>query len=177
MDGARPHQIEARANTTTPMAKIFARPNRSPSEPPNSNNAARKSVYDSTTHWTSATLASRLDCNAGNATFTTVPSINTMLEPRMGAAGVQRRCERPQSVFAGLRERIAPSSQGDLSRLIENTSSHKTAANLECAGRALQNKTPPAFADGADVGAGLVPARSSFEDGRAGTSPAPYRKR
>src|SRR5262249_28626840 len=39
---------------------------------------------------TSAAVALRLVCNAGNATFTTVPSINAMLDARMVAARIQR---------------------------------------------------------------------------------------
>ena len=55
--------------------------------------AARKSVYASTTHCTSAIVAPMCSCSAGNAMFTTVPSIIAMLEPRMVAARIQRPLE------------------------------------------------------------------------------------
>jgi hypothetical protein len=90
----------------------------------------------------------RFDCNAGKATFTTVPSMKTMLEPRMVAASVQRRWARPHSVVAGLRDRIAPSSQGDLRTFIRLAAIERSSA---------ENKTPPASADGVDAG---TPARS-----------------
>src|SRR5438105_877159 len=44
--------------------------------------------------------------------------MNTMLEPRMVAASVQRRCAFPHFVDADLRELTTPSSQGGLSKFI-----------------------------------------------------------
>src|SRR5438270_9791294 len=44
--------------------------------------------------------------------------MKTMLEPRMVAASVQRRCAFPHFVDAGFRELITPSSQGALSKFI-----------------------------------------------------------
>src|SRR5689334_17322591 len=60
-------------------------------------------------------VACRADCSAGSATFTTVPSINAMLEPRIVAARIQG----PFVVTGGLHEpaRIAASSQGGLAML------------------------------------------------------------
>src|SRR5207237_7297585 len=80
-------------------------------------NAARNSAYDSTTHWPSIAVALRFACRAGSATFTTVPSMNDMLEPRMVAARIQRPCALPHDdvdLFAD----ITPSSHGGLSRFI-----------------------------------------------------------
>src|SRR6266581_5332489 len=63
----------------------------------------------------SAMVARRSACRAGRATFTTVPSMNAMLEPRMVAARIQG-----PFVVAwrshGL-ARIAASSQGGLAML------------------------------------------------------------
>src|SRR5437763_1148091 len=42
------------------------------------------------THCTSTAVALRFVCSAGNATFTTVPSINAMLEARMVAASIHQ---------------------------------------------------------------------------------------
>src|SRR6185436_12744723 len=70
------------------------------------------------THCTSVTVALRLLCKAGNATLTTVPSMKAMLDPRIVAASVQRRCVWPQLVAAALRELARVSSHGDLSRFI-----------------------------------------------------------
>src|SRR3954470_16717869 len=60
----------------------------SPSDPPTSINEVNRSAYDSTTHCIAVTVAPRLDCSAGNARLTTVPSMNAMLEPRMVAARI-----------------------------------------------------------------------------------------
>src|SRR5215472_6070215 len=67
------------------------------------------------THWTSEIVAPRADWSAGNATFTTVPSIKAMLEPRMATAITQ-------PLFAGDGSthgfaRITASSQGGLAML------------------------------------------------------------
>src|SRR5579863_2690159 len=83
---ARPQPAEATAKIPTPTTKIRRRPNRSPSEPPTRINAPRNRPYDSTTHCTSTTVALKLACIAGRATFTTVLSMNAMLEPRIVAA-------------------------------------------------------------------------------------------
>src|ERR1700687_5864136 len=60
-------------------------------------------------------VACRADCSAGSATFTTVPSMNAMLEPRMVAARIQE----PFVVAGRSHEpaRIAASSQGGLAML------------------------------------------------------------
>src|SRR3954447_6790881 len=63
------------------------------------------------THWTSTTVAWRLDWSAGSATLTTVLSMNAMLEPRMVAARIQG----PASGRQGARSRpvrMMASSQG-----------------------------------------------------------------
>src|SRR5439155_22183245 len=80
-------------------------------------NAARNSAYDSTTHCTSIAVALRFACRAGRATFTTVPSMNDMLEPRMVAARIQRPCALPHD-DADLFADITPSSHGGLRRFI-----------------------------------------------------------
>src|SRR5439155_8643782 len=60
-------------------------------------------------------VARRLDWSAGSATFTTVPSINAMLEPMIVAARIQG----PLVVACRSHEpaRIAASSQGGLAML------------------------------------------------------------
>ena len=115
MPGASPHQAEDTENITTPAVKILRRPYRSPIDPPMRSSAARKRAYDSTTHCTSARLAPNDDCNAGNATLTTVPSMNAMLEARMVAARIQAPLVGAGS-WHGL-ARIAASSQGGLAIL------------------------------------------------------------
>src|SRR5260221_14248948 len=90
--GASPHATEPAVNTATPIAKMRLRPNRSPKAPPVSMSDATKSVYASTTHCTSEMVAPIVACSAGSAMFTTVPSMNAMLEPRMVAARTRRRC-------------------------------------------------------------------------------------
>src|SRR5258706_9669882 len=90
MLGASPQAIEPAVNTATPMRKMRLRPSRSPSAPPVSMSAARKSVYASTTHCTSAIVAPMVACSTGSAMFTTLPSMNAMLEPRMVAVRTQR---------------------------------------------------------------------------------------
>src|SRR6266446_8172497 len=63
------------------------------------------------THCTSTAVALRLVCSAGSATFTTVPSMNAMLEARMVAA----RTQRPRAlehVDPGGCDRIRFSSHG-----------------------------------------------------------------
>src|SRR5262249_26225173 len=62
------------------------------------------------THCTSAAVALRLVCNAGNATFTTVPSMNAMLDARMVAARIQRPRVFEHGAAAGP-DRIMFSSQ------------------------------------------------------------------
>src|SRR6266567_6370436 len=63
------------------------------------------------THCTSTIVAFRFVCNAGNATFTTVPSMNAMLEATVVAASTQRPEDLGQGAVAG-RDRIMLSSQG-----------------------------------------------------------------
>ena len=69
------------------------------------------------THCTSTIVAFRFACSAGNATFTTVPSMNAMLEARVVAASTQRPARFEQGAAAGS-ERITLSSHG--SRRIGN---------------------------------------------------------
>ena len=109
--GANPHQIEARAKSTSPDKKIRLRPKLSPSEPPTRINDANMSAYDSTIHCASATVAPSSRCNTGSATLTTVPSMKVMEDPRIAAARTQRPEERPQSVTSGC-ERTTTSSHG-----------------------------------------------------------------
>src|SRR6266404_250803 len=51
--------------------------------------AARKRAYDSTTHCAPETVACSACWILGKATFTTVPSMKAMLEPRIAAARTQ----------------------------------------------------------------------------------------
>src|SRR6266446_923496 len=88
MFGARPQPTEATAKTVTPTRNILLRPNRSPNEPPTRINAPRNNPYASTTHWMSMTVPPRLLCSAGKATFTTVLSMNAMLDPSIAAARI-----------------------------------------------------------------------------------------
>src|SRR5580658_3317594 len=111
MLGAKPHHTDAAANRMTPPAKTLRRLKRSPRDPPVSSKAARKSVYASTTHCTSPMVACKPDCNAGSATFTAVPSMKAMLEPRMATVNTH---EPPAARSPGVPARIAPSSQGGL---------------------------------------------------------------
>jgi hypothetical protein len=89
-EGARPQKIDAAVNETTPKRNTRLRPNWSPIAPPTSISALRKRVYASTTHWTSVMVAWRSVCNAGSATFTTVPSMNVIADARIVATRVQR---------------------------------------------------------------------------------------
>src|SRR5687768_6279323 len=106
-----PHPADAKANPATPSRKIRRRPNRSPSAPPTSSREERKRAYASTTHCTSATVAPSCAWRAGSATFTAVPSMNAMLEPRMVAASTQGSAA-PRHGDPALPERATPSSQG-----------------------------------------------------------------
>jgi hypothetical protein len=63
------------------------------------------------THCASITVAPRLDCKAGNATFTTVLSIKAMLDPRIAAVRIQVPARGGRGAVAGW-DRIAASSQG-----------------------------------------------------------------
>src|SRR6185295_8625559 len=84
----------------------------SPSAPPVRSSAASRSAYDSTTHWTSRSVACRDVWIAGSATFTTVPSMNAMLEPRIAAARTHEPLPAPGRWEGPAR--IAASSHGDL---------------------------------------------------------------
>src|SRR5271168_437188 len=85
---APPHQADAAAKTQTPKRNIRRRPNVSPSEPPTRINEPSSSKYASTTHCKSATVAPKLLCKAGSATFTTVLSINAMLDASIVATRI-----------------------------------------------------------------------------------------
>src|SRR5436305_9759792 len=63
------------------------------------------------THCTSTIVAFRFACSAGNATFTTVLSINAILEARVVATSTQRPAIFEHGALAK-RERIMLSSQG-----------------------------------------------------------------
>src|SRR6266511_3791637 len=63
------------------------------------------------THCTSTIVAFRFVCSAGNATLTTVLSINAMLDARVVATSTQRPASFEQGAADG-RERIMLSSQG-----------------------------------------------------------------
>src|SRR2546430_5205545 len=63
------------------------------------------------THCTSTIVAFRFVCSAGNATFTTVSSMNAMLEARVVAASTQGPEDFEQGAVAAS-DRIMLSSQG-----------------------------------------------------------------
>src|SRR5438477_2971250 len=63
------------------------------------------------THCTSTMVAFRFACSAGNATFTTVLSINAMLEARVVATSTQRPARFEQGAAVGA-ERITLWSHG-----------------------------------------------------------------
>src|SRR5438128_10548948 len=65
------------------------------------------------THRRSAAVAYRSRCRAGSATFTTVPSMNARLDPRMVAARIQRP-RRAGTAAAHGWDRMTPSSHGGL---------------------------------------------------------------
>src|ERR1700691_2104486 len=108
--------MEAAAKIPTPIRNTKRRPSRSPSAPPTRIKAARNKPYDSTTHCTPTTLASRLVCNAGRATLTTVPSMKAMLEPKIVAARIHRPVLAAHRTVA-FADRTAPSSHGGFMRL------------------------------------------------------------
>src|SRR6266566_2094541 len=89
------------------------RPSRSPSEPPTSRSAARRSAYASTTHWTSAAVAPSSRCSAGKARLTTVPSTKARLEPRTVVASTHGRAASAHG-GEGRAARTTPSSHGGL---------------------------------------------------------------
>src|SRR4051794_40733472 len=68
-------------------------------------------------HCAAAAEACRLCWIAGRATFTIVPSMNAMLEPRMAASSVQRCAAREHGVAAAP-WRMAASSHGVLARAV-----------------------------------------------------------
>src|ERR1700733_11023010 len=88
MPVAAPHHADAAAKTQTPNRNIRRRPNVSPSEPPTRISEPSNSKYASTTHCKSVTVAPKLVCKAGSATFTTVLSMNAMLEPSIVATRI-----------------------------------------------------------------------------------------
>src|SRR5207247_530426 len=91
------------------------------------------------THCTSTAVALRFVCSAGSATFTTVPSMNAMLDARMVAARTQRPRDFSHGAVAAP-ERTTFSSQGS------RKSAHICANSVfaKCVfGKAIQ----PAFAD------------------------------
>src|SRR5437016_12583651 len=63
------------------------------------------------THCTSTIVAFRFACSAGNATLTTVPSMNAMLEASVVAVSTQRPEDFEQGAAVGY-DWIIPSSQG-----------------------------------------------------------------
>ena len=108
----KPHHTDASVKIAVPMRKTSLRPYRSPSEPPTSINAARNSVYALTTHCMSIAVACSSACTTGNAMLTTVPSMNTMLEPRIVAARTNMPVARGQGVGAAVEPAMTPASHG-----------------------------------------------------------------
>src|SRR5262245_39787555 len=87
----------------------------SPSEPPTNTKDARKRAYASTTHCTPMSVVLNSRCSATSATFTTVPSMNAMLEARIVAANIHGLEVCRQGVAEQDEPRMTPSSQGCLS--------------------------------------------------------------
>jgi hypothetical protein len=81
--GAIAHSNEHTPKPTRPAENTRRRPSRSPRDPPTSSSDDSVSRYASTIHCWSARLPWRSARIDGSATFTTVPSRNTMPEPRM----------------------------------------------------------------------------------------------
>src|SRR4030095_15075376 len=105
--------MDATANKATPQQKTSRLPKRSPIEPPTKSSAARKSEYDSTTHWTAKTLARKLCCSPGRATFTAVASMTALLNHSIGADRIHGSASRAHGTAAGL-DKTTPSSHGCL---------------------------------------------------------------
>src|SRR5580704_14245641 len=110
---ASPQPAEAAAKITTPSKNTNRRPKRSPNEPPTRISAARNNPYDSTTHCRSTTVARKFACSAGNATFTTVLSINAKLDPSIVATRIHVRASAAHGTPPPA-ARITPSSQAVL---------------------------------------------------------------
>src|SRR5262249_13598220 len=137
--------------------------------PPAKSNAARKSAYDSTTHCKSRTVASKLFCSAGNATLTTVPSIKTMLDPRMVAAKTQGSDTGAHGKPAG-RARTTPSSHGWMkifAMFLSGASNRTDSGPLRLARGAVATEV----ASGADSFPALPPRREVFDQIGRGASP------
>src|SRR5260370_37689152 len=84
-------------------------------------------------------VGGREDCSAGSATVTTVPSMKTMLEPRMAAANTNEGFVQEPS---GAPTRIAASSHGGLTLFMTGAPprSHSYVAGLN----AFSNRLPRA---------------------------------
>ncbi len=87
-------------NTTTPATNTRRRPNRSALAPPISTSAPSTTRYAFITHCVPAAPAARSRWIAGNATFTTDPSMNARLEPSTVAASVRVRAAAAQGTGA-----------------------------------------------------------------------------
>lgn len=92
-DDATPQAADAATNSASPARYTCFAPNRSDSAPPARISAAKLSVYASTIHASSATVAPRLVRIAGSATLTIVESSTAMNMPTATSASVQR-CSR-----------------------------------------------------------------------------------
>lgn len=97
-DDAPPHAADAATNSASPARYTCFAPNRSDSAPPARISAAKLSVYASTIHASSATVAPRLVRIAGSATLTIVESSTAMNMPTATSASV-RRCSRAVGWF------------------------------------------------------------------------------
>src|SRR5579862_797175 len=75
-------------------------------------------------HWTPTTFAWRLVCSAGRATFTTVLSMNAMLEARMVAARIQGLACAVEGAPT-IPNRIAASSHGGFMKDVDALSSRQ----------------------------------------------------
>jgi len=89
-DGAIAQTSEVTPKPATPAAKTVRRSKMSSSDPPTSSSELSVRRNASTIHCCSARPASRSAWIAGSATFITVPSRNTIPEPRMQAISVSR---------------------------------------------------------------------------------------
>jgi hypothetical protein len=88
--GAAAQAADATPKHATPSVNIRTSPKMSPSEPPTRMSDPSVSRYASTIHCWVARPPPRSRWIDGSATFTTVPSRNTIAEPRMLASRVKR---------------------------------------------------------------------------------------
>src|SRR3954447_20189514 len=98
---------EAPPNTPSPARSVRRRPKRSPSAPARSSRPATASVWAATTHWRSATPASRSRTSVGSATLTIVLSMTMASRLAHSTPSAAHRCLAPVMTRSGARGRRA----------------------------------------------------------------------